>query len=280
MKKSILAILLFLLYEFNFSIDLNTMYSLNNRRIDTSKIAEQYDGPYVDYNGDQVTVKYIVPEKNGTKVIKADSVALLQKGSLSLKVMTDVANETFLVRLKKELKNENSEFLNVNKLLVLSDIEGNFGAFRKLLQANKVIDEKFKWKFDNGHLVLIGDFFDRGKQVTEVLWLIYSLEEKAKDEGGYVHFILGNHEIMNLSNDLRFVPQKYIDNSSLLNKKYVSLYDENSELGRWLRTKNIVEKIGNNLFAHGGISAQMNKLSMSVSNINQLSRPYYADSTN
>ena len=279
MKKLILAFLLFLLYEFNFSNDYNSMYSLNNRRIDTSKISEQYDGPYVDYKGDKVTVKYIVPEKNGTKIIKADSVTLSQKNSLSLKVMTDVADETFLVHLKKELQNESSEFPNVNKLLVLSDIEGNFGAFRKLLQANKVIDEKFKWKFDNGHLVLIGDFFDRGKQVTEVLWLIYSLEEKARDEGGYVHFILGNHEIMNLSNDLRFVPHKYIDNSSLLNKKYVSLYDENSELGRWLRTKNIVEKIGDNLFAHGGISGEINKLNMTVSNINQMSRPYYADST-
>jgi hypothetical protein len=127
--------------------------------------------------------------------------------------------------------------------------------------------------------VLIGDFFDRGKQVTEVLWLIYDLEEKAKANGGYVHFILGNHEIMNLSGDLRFVPRKYIDNSGLLNKKYVSLYDENSELGRWLRTKNIVEKIGDNLFAHGGISGEINKLNLSIPDINKLSRPYYADST-
>jgi hypothetical protein len=163
--------------------------------------------------------------------------------------------------------------------LVLSDIEGNFSAFRKLLQANNVIDGKLNWKFGNGHLVLIGDFFDRGNQVTEVLWLIYFLEEKAKANGGYVHFILGNHEIMNLSGDLRFLEQKYKDNSILLNKKYVSLYDENSELGRWLRTKNIVEKIGDNLFVHGGISGEMNKLNMSIPNINQLSRPYYADST-
>lgn len=278
MKKSILAFLLLLLYQFNLSMDYNSFYSRNNRGIDTS-IAEQYDGPYVDYKEDQVIVKYILPGNDGRKVIKADSVASSQKSNLLLKVMTDVANEAFLISIKKELQNENSEFPKVSKLLVLSDIEGNFGAFRKLLQANKVIDEKFKWKFGDGHLVLIGDFFDRGKQVTEVLWLIYSLEEKARTNGGYVHFILGNHEIMNLSNDLRYVPQKYIDNANLLNKKYVSLYDDNSELGRWLRTKNIMEKIGDNLFAHGGISAEMNKLNMSISDINQLSRPYYADTT-
>jgi hypothetical protein len=276
MKKSILAFLPFLIHEFNHK-DFNNIYRGDNKRIDTL-VAEQYDGPYVHYQEDQVIVKYIIPN-NGTKIIKTDSVTLMQKGSLSLKVMTDVADETFSVRLKKELQNESSEFSNVSKLLVLSDIEGNFSAFRKLLQANNVIDEKFKWKFGNGHLVLIGDFFDRGNQVTEVLWLIYSLEEKAKANGGYVHFILGNHEIMNLSGDLRFLEQKYFANSILLNTRYQSLYDENSELGRWLRTKNIVEKIGDNLFVHGGISAEMNKLNMSIPNINNVSRPYYADST-
>ena len=163
--------------------------------------------------------------------------------------------------------------------MVLSDIEGNFGALRKLLQANKVIDEDFNWKFGDGHLVLIGDFFDRGQQVTEVLWFIYYLEEKAKAAGGYIHFILGNHEIMNLSGDLRYVQQKYFDNATLLNQKYVTLYDENSELGRWLRTKNIVEKIGDIVFVHGGISGDINRMNISIPDINKLARPYYADST-
>ncbi|MDP9229962.1 MAG: metallophosphoesterase [Bacteroidota bacterium] len=241
-------------------------------------LEEQYDGPYVQYKGDQVFVKYII-ESNGIKVLKTDSIALQQKDNLSLKVMTDIPGKSFQVRLKKELQNEKSEFPRVKNLLVLSDIEGNFGALRKLLLANKVINEDFKWKFDDGHLVLIGDFFDRGQQVTEVLWFIYYLEEKAKADGGYVHFILGNHEIMNLSGDLRYVHKKYFDNASLLNQKYVTLYDENSELGRWLRTKNIVEKIGDIVFAHGGISGNINRMNISIPDINKLARPYYADST-
>ena len=239
---------------------------------------EQYDGPYVQYKGDQVFVNYIM-ESNGTKILKTDSIALQQKDNLSLKVMTDIPGKSFQVRLKKKLQNEKSEFPRVKNLVVLSDIEGNFAAFRKLLQANKVIDEDFNWKFGDGHLVLIGDFFDRGQQVTEVLWFIYYLEEKAKAAGGYIHFILGNHEIMNLSGDLRYVQQKYFDNAALLHQKYVTLYDENSELGRWLRTKNIVEKIGDIVFAHGGISGDINRMNISIPDINKLARPYYADST-
>ncbi|HSU27941.1 MAG TPA: metallophosphoesterase, partial [Chitinophagaceae bacterium] len=121
------------------------------------------------------------------------------------------------------------------------------------------------------------DFFDRGDQVTEVLWLIYSLEEKAKAAGGYVHFILGNHEIMNMGGDLRYVQQKYKDNAQLMHENYESLYGERSELGRWLRSKNIMEKIGPFLFTHGGVSAELNQLNWSLEKINKTARPKYAD---
>ena len=240
---------------------------------------EQYDGPYVQYNSNnQVLVNYII-ETNGTKTVKTETVALRQKDKLSLTVMTDIPGKSFQVGLKKKLQNEKSEFGKPTNLFILSDIEGNFGALRKLLQANKIITEDFQWQFNNGHLVLIGDFFDRGEQVTELLWFIYSLEEKAKDAGGYVHFILGNHEIMNLSADLRYVNKKYLENAGLLNQNYISLYDQNSELGRWLRTKNIIERIGDFIFTHGGISSVINNLNLSVREINKLARPYYADTT-
>jgi hypothetical protein len=84
---------------------------------------------------------------------------------------------------------------------------------------------------------------------------------------------------MNLSADIRYVQQKYKDNATLLNEKYVSLYDENTELGRWLRTKNIIEKIGGNLYMHGGISGEINRMNLSIDAIDQLARPYYADTT-
>ncbi|HEV8083537.1 MAG TPA: metallophosphoesterase [Chitinophagaceae bacterium] len=270
MKK----LLLTFFYLFTLTIMIPSTSGYGNHHL--SGELQIYDGPYVHYKGDRVFINYIM-KSDGTKNLKTDSIALQQKDNLLLKVMTDIPGKSFSVGLKKKLSIEKSETPKVKKLLVLSDIEGNFAALRKLLQANNVIDEDFNWKFGNGHLVLVGDFFDRGTQVTEVLWFIYYLEEKAKAAGGYVHFILGNHEIMNLSGDLRFVQQKYLDNASLLNEKYVTLYDENSELGRWLRTKNIVEKIGDIVFAHGGISGDINSMNISVNEMNSLARPYYAD---
>lgn len=234
------------------------------------------DGPYIMYQNDSVFVHYIRVSE-GSKSVSTENKPTNQKSEIILRVNTDIPGQTFNVKLKSKLTNEKSEYNGVKKMLVISDIEGNFTALRKLLQANHVINEAFDWTFGKDHLVLVGDFIDRGKMVTEVLWLIYALEEKAKAAGGYVHFILGNHEIMNMSNDLRYVPQEYLQHAALMNKPYMQLFGNNSEIGRWLATKNIMERIGNILFVHGGISPVMNNMAIPVKELNKISRPFYTD---
>lgn len=237
----------------------------------------RFDGPYVLYRDNQVFVKYILDE-HGVKKVQADSMSLSARESVQLQVATDDPARNFTVKLKKELQNERTEFSGVSKMFVVSDIEGNFSALRKILQGAGIMDSAFNWTFGTGHLVLTGDFVDRGSQVNEVLWLIYSLEEKAKNAGGYVHYILGNHEIMNMNGDLRYVHPKYMQSAGLLNEGFTSLYGEQSELGRWLRTKNVMEKIGDILFLHAGISPPVNLMDLSASRLNKLVRPHYADS--
>lgn len=235
------------------------------------------DGPYVYSSGDKMYICYIVME-NGQKSVLLDSGRVADRPGKVLPVSTELPGETFNVELKKSISEEKSEYKMPAKLLVVSDIEGNFGAFRKLLQANKIIDANFNWTFGDGHLVLAGDFVDRGEQVTEVLWLIYSLEDKAKKAGGYVHYVLGNHEIMNLSGDLRYLNAKYVENVKLMNQDFVNLYGKNTELGKWFRSKNVVEKLGDLVISHGGISSEVNNMDVDVRKINNLSRDFYDDS--
>jgi hypothetical protein len=237
-----------------------------------------HDGPYVVYRNSQVFVHYVRPEGEGKKV-QVDSFPMAERKNIKLDVATDIPGKTFPVQFRDKLSNERAEYKKASKMFVMSDIEGNFAAFRKLLLGGKVVDENFNWTFGDGHLVLIGDFVDRGDQVTEVLWLIYALEEKARAAGGYVHFVLGNHEIMVMSGDHRYVNPKYTDNAQRIGIHLMTLYGADTEIGRWLRTKNVVEKVGSNLFVHGGISRQVNNMQISLSKINELARPFYADTT-
>lgn len=232
------------------------------------ELVKTLDGPYVFYEGDSIN----------TYSIKGSSVISYGHKSGST-VLHDVSGinygDKFSVRLKSQLEVEPSEFAAADKIFTLSDIEGNLEPLIKLLQNNQVIDKNLNWTFGNGHLVFGGDMFDRGEQVTECLWLLYALEDKAKAAGGYVHFILGNHEIMNLSGNSSYVREKYKENAGRLGKCYDELYNEDSELGRWLRTKNIMEKIGDKLFVHGGISKEVSDLPISITEINKLARQYY-----
>ena len=87
-----------------------------------------------------------------------------------------------------------------------------------------------------------------------MLWFIYKLEAQAKNKGGRVHYLLGNHEYMILYNDLRYIHEKYKTSSTLLNLEYDELYSDKTIIGRWLRSKSTIVKINNNIFTHGGIS--------------------------
>ncbi len=165
----------------------------------------------------------------------------------------------------KELKNNSydtiyspnkSEFKKIKKIAALSDIHGKYDLAVKLLKANKIIDKKLNWKFGKGHLVIVGDIFDRGDKVNEMLLLIYKLEQQADKRGGKVHFLLGNHEYMVLHKDLRYINKKYQKTCKLLGLKYNELYSKNTVIGRWLRSKPTIIKINNNVFVHGGISKE------------------------
>ena len=241
--------------------------------LDESKL--DLDGPYIIYRNGFAVIKQVLKIENA-HYPTADST----KGSVKGKLITCNVNDSvyFITSIKDTLINENCIFEMPEKLIAISDIEGNFSAFRDFLINNGVINNENQWVFGSGHLVLNGDFFDRGLNVTECLWFIYHLEQEAVKNGGYVHFILGNHEIMNMNDDIRYVRNKYTETSKFLDEDYKSLYKPNTELGRWLETKNIVEKIGPYLFLHGGISEEMNMLNPTIEDINTKSRKYYYSS--
>jgi hypothetical protein len=181
----------------------------------------------------------------------------------------------FRVPLKSSYKTEKSEYHAPARLFVISDIEGQYDTLKQLLWNAGVMDKHFNWTFGKGHLVIAGDVFDRGAQVTETLWLIYALEEKAYKAGGYVHFILGNHELMNMNGDHRFVHPRYIELAKQSGLSYDTIYRAHTELGQWLRTKNVVEKIGDRLFMHGGVSPYINRMGQPLDTINAIARRYY-----
>lgn len=186
----------------------------------------------------------------------------------------------FTVKLREEYRLENDHYKIPEKIIALSDIEGNLTGLYSFLLSNKVINSKGDWIYGNGSLVLNGDFMDRGSQVTQVLWFIYHLENQAVKDGGKVHFILGNHEMMNLygnasDNDFKYIEvAKRISGKSNWSDAIKYLYSQKSALGKWLRSKNIIEKIGDVIFVHGGLNKHHIEQKFSISELNSTARKY------
>ncbi|MDH3620700.1 MAG: metallophosphoesterase [Gammaproteobacteria bacterium] len=96
-------------------------------------------------------------------------------------------------------------FEEVDRIVAFGDVHGAYGALVTTLQSAGVIDEDLSWSGGKTHLVSTGDLLDRGAESRHVMDLMMRLEGEAERAGGRVHQLLGNHEVMNLIGDLRYV---------------------------------------------------------------------------
>jgi hypothetical protein len=88
---------------------------------------------------------------------------------------------------------------DVDKIIAVGDIHGDYDNFVKILKAAGLLDDTLKWSGGKTHLVQTGDIMDRGDHSKDVFDLIKKLEIEAMEAGGRVHMLLGNHEEMNIT---------------------------------------------------------------------------------
>lgn len=232
------------------------------------------EGPYVFYKNDStVTVNYIKGNRN--KGFYAEKRNYATKSIIRAKSYFKLDATYFNFAINPKIETPKAVYNDANKIIAISDIESSYKAFRDFLIVNKVIDHDLNWIFKQGHLVLVGDFVDRGFSTTQVLWFIYKLEQDAKSKGGTVHFIIGNHELKNMHGDYSSSSPKYKFISSIIEKSQFDLYSKSSVLGKWLSSKNTIELINGILFTHGGLHPKITNTDLSLLEINQFIRKHY-----
>lgn len=161
----------------------------------------------------------------------------------------------------------------VPRFLAISDIHGEYDALVDFLERAGVVDSTGRWSWGDGHLVVVGDVVDRGAGVTECLWFLHRLEQEAELAGGHVHLTLGNHEMMVMRDDLRYVNEKYTNGIvRSVGVRYQDLYGPEMELGRWLRSKPFVLKLNDVVFVHGGIAPQVVARGLGIDTLNAIGR--------
>jgi len=165
---------------------------------------------------------------------------------------------------------ETGEIEGIDSLYVVGDVHGEYQHLRDVLVNAGLVGgdgRGLHWTGGTKHVVFVGDLFDRGPDVTPVLWLLYRLEHEARAAGGGSHVVLGNHETMVFTGDLRYTQPRELLVARLHGVSYPEMYDiRKTVLGRWLVKRPSVMRVDGVLLAHGGVPADAEPRSVSALN--------------
>ena len=110
------------------------------------------------------------------------------------------------------------------KIIAMGDLHGDFNALMIALKRAGIIDSQGTWVAGDTVLIQVGDILDRGGRGSsvhsddnieelQILHFMYRLNKQALlcNPPGRVITLLGNHELMNMIGDFRFVTREHIN---------------------------------------------------------------------
>lgn len=147
------------------------------------------------------------------------------------------------------------------RLVGIGDLHADLPTALKVLQLAELVDAEGRWSGGDAVLVQTGDQTDRGPDSLEVIELLMRLQAEAEASGGRVQPLLGNHEVMNLMGDLRYVSPEDVQDFGSAAKR-AEAFSAQGELGKWLRSLPMVAVEQGVVFVHGGVTEQYAKMGL------------------
>lgn len=155
------------------------------------------------------------------------------------------------------------------RLVAFGDVHGDLAATRRALRLAAAIDEQDRWVGGSLVVVQTGDQLDRGDDEQAILDLFERLRVEATAAGGAFHALNGNHELMNVAGDLRYVtPGGFVDFAEVQGlhlddpalaqlppqaRPRAAAFLPGGPYARLLAQRNTVVIVGASVFVHGGV---------------------------
>lgn len=94
---------------------------------------------------------------------------------------------------------------SAGRVIAFGDVHGDLAATRAVLTRAGVIDAQSDWVAGDAVVVQLGDQLDRGDGERAIIDLFERLQVQARAAGGRFVPLVGNHELMNVAFDFRYV---------------------------------------------------------------------------
>ena len=172
-------------------------------------------------------------------------------------------------------------FVSANsRIVAVGDVHGDYQAARRVLQLVGAINSQNQWVGGNLVVVQVGDQLDRGNGERAILDLFEELADQAYAAGGGFYALNGNHEVMNVEEDFRYVTDggwaefsnvpaaltSTIASYPSYQRGRVGAFLPGGPYARILGEHNTTIVVGDTLFVHGGI--HMNHVNYGLENLN------------
>ena len=181
-----------------------------------------------------------------------------------------------------------SRFPSAERLVAIGDLHGDLEAARGALALAGAIDGDDRWVGGDLVVVQTGDILDRGDDAMEILALMDDLAERAREAGGEIHLLNGNHELMNVQLDMRyvsvggyldFIPGEKPDSEVATAQDVVDGVAERilairpgGVVARRFAERNVIAVVGDTVFVHGGVLPHV--VDYGVERLNQETREW------
>jgi hypothetical protein len=152
------------------------------------------------------------------------------------------------------------EYQHSPRVVIIGDVHGDLKRFKNILKDANIINDDLEWIASPPDTIIVqlGDQVDSlnrnpnigNWEVLEdwnMLYFTNSLHNIAKEKGGKLISLIGNHELMNVIGDFSYVsPQSKISDR-------IKYFQPTGTLSTILAYRPIVLKIGKLFFCHAGI---------------------------
>lgn len=170
------------------------------------------------------------------------------------------------------------------RIIVIGDIHADYQKLFDIFIKLKLINLNKVWIAQPKDTVVIqmGDQLDGGGRShyeadgeIKILDFLDEIHEQANLYNGGVYSILGNHELMNVLGDFRYVSEKDLVTTGGTKMRKQIFSPGNTMAQRFACTRNVIIKVGSFVFVHAGIlPSHLEKNTDIIKNINSLMRNY------
>lgn len=148
-----------------------------------------------------------------------------------------------------------------DRVVAVGDLHGDLGGALRTLHLAGVVNDSGHWSGGQDTLVQTGDTTDRGPDSRAVMDLLRRLQQEATAQGGRVVCLLGNHEVMNLQGDWRYVDPGDIRAFGSEEARREA-FSPGGAHGDWLRSLDVATRVGDTVFVHGGLAPTWARLGL------------------